>query len=120
MITIKPTITDIKEDQRGQLPQNAVKLNTPSSIDEMTKKAAPIAVSLIVLLFAVMLIKTLISNTRSVSFPAIIIGFLMGVILLAVHEWLHAVCYPKDAKVTIGKVKGKLLFLRFRRLKTEY
>ena len=102
MITIKPTITDIKEDQRGQLPQNAVKLNTPSSM------------------FAVMLIKTLISNTRSVSFPAIIIGFLMGVILLAVHEWLHAVCYPKDAKVTIGKVKGKLLFLRFRRLKTEY
>ena len=111
MITIKPIITDIKEYQRGELPENAVKLNTPSSIDEMTKKAAPIATVLCALLLITMLIKTLFNRTRVVSFPAIAAGFLVGFILLAVHEWLHAVVYPKDAKVTIGKVKGKLVFV---------
>ena len=111
MITIKPIITDIKEYQRGELPENAIKLNTPRSIDEMTKKAFPIAIVLCALLFIAMLIKTISNHTRVVSFPAIVVGFLAGFVLLAVHEWLHAVVYPKDAKVTIGKVKGKLLFV---------
>lgn len=111
MITIKPVITDIKEYQRGALPKNAIKLNTPNSIAEMTKKSAPVAVILSILLLIVMLIKTLLSETRVVSFPAIVIGFLTGFLLLAVHEWLHAIVYPKDAKVTIGKVKGKILFV---------
>lgn len=111
MIAIKPFIKDIKEYQRGNLPANAVKLNTPSSLKEMTKKAAPIAAVFVTLLFVAMLIKTFSSGISVVSFPAVIIGFLAGFILLAVHEWLHAIVYPKDAKVTIGKVKGKLLFV---------
>lgn len=111
MITIKPIITDIKEYQRGELPENAMKLNTPRSIDEMTKKAVPIAIVLCAVLIITMLIKTISNHTRVVSFPAIVVGFLAGFVLLAVHEWLHAVVYPKDAKVTIGKVKGKLLFV---------
>ena len=111
MITVKPIIADIKEYQRGGLSENAIKLNTPRSIDEMTKKAFPIAIVLCALLFIIMLIKTISTHTRVVSFPAIAVGFLAGFILLAVHEWLHAVVYPKDAKVTIGKVKGKLLFV---------
>lgn len=28
-----------------------------------------------------------------------------------VHEWLHAIVYPKDAIVTIGRMKGKLTFV---------
>lgn len=111
MITIKPIITDIKEYQRGNLPANAIKLNTPSSMEEMTKKAAPIAAVTLALLFVTMLIKTLMNGKGVVSFPAIAIGFLIGFILLAVHEWLHAIVYPKDAKVTIGKVKGQMLFV---------
>ncbi|MDO4800048.1 MAG: DUF3267 domain-containing protein [Bacillota bacterium] len=111
MITVKPVIDDVKEYQRGDLPENAVKLNTPGSIDEMFRAAAPIAAVLVALLFAVMLIKTRLSDTRIVSFPAIAIGFLIGFVLLAVHEWLHAIVYPKDASVTIGKLKGKLLFV---------
>lgn len=31
--------------------------------------------------------------------------------MLIVHEWFHAICYPQDAKVTIGKLKGKLVFV---------
>lgn len=111
MIKIKALITDIKEYQHGELPENAVKLNTPNSMDEMLKKAAPISGVLVTLLFAVMLVKTLTSKTRVISSPSLIIGFIMGFLLLAVHEWLHAIVYPKDAKVTIGKVKGKILFV---------
>ena len=38
MIIVKAVIADIKEYQRGVLPQNARRIDTPSSIDEMMKK----------------------------------------------------------------------------------
>lgn len=43
--------------------------------------------------------------------PAVLAGFIIGFILLLVHEWLHAIVYPKEAKVTIGRLKGKLVFV---------
>ena len=49
MIKLKMSIEDINEYQTGILPENAVKIETPQSIDEMMKKAAPIAVILCVL-----------------------------------------------------------------------
>ena len=42
MIIVKAVIADIKEYQRGVLPQNARRIDTPSSIDEMMKKTTPI------------------------------------------------------------------------------
>lgn len=38
MIIFKPLIENIKEYQRGNLSENAVRLNTPHSIDETLKK----------------------------------------------------------------------------------
>ena len=43
MIKLKMSIEDISEYQTGILPKNAVKIETPQSIEEMMKKAAPIA-----------------------------------------------------------------------------
>ena len=43
------------DDQTGILPKNAVKIETPQSIEEMMKKAAPIAAVLCVLMFVTML-----------------------------------------------------------------
>lgn len=54
MIIVKPVIDDIKEFQRGELPQNAVQMNTPRSMDELLKKAFPIAAALSAVLFVVM------------------------------------------------------------------
>ena len=48
MIKLKMSIEDISEYQTGILPKNAVKIETPQSIEEMMKKAAPIAAVLCV------------------------------------------------------------------------
>ena len=111
MITFKPIIADIKEYQRGTLPQNARKIDTANSIDEMMKKSAPITAMLCVSLIATMFIKTFMSHTRVIYPIGILIGLMIGFILLLVHEWLHAIVYPRQAKVTIGRVKGKILFV---------
>ena len=111
MITVKPIITDIKKFQRGELPQNAIRIDIARSIDEMLKKAAPIAAVLCAVLFVTMFMKTKTNHTTVVHPMAVVGGFIIGFFLLAVHEWLHAVVYPKDAEVTMGKVKGKLVFV---------
>lgn len=50
MIKLKMSIEDISEYQTGILPKNAVKIETPQSIEEMMKKAAPIAAVLCILI----------------------------------------------------------------------
>lgn len=111
MIKIKLSIDNINEYQTGILPNNAVKVETPQSMDELMKKAAPIAVALCLLLFVAMLCKTIICGTRVISPLFILIGFAIGSVLLIVHEWLHGIVYPKEANVTIGKLKGKVTFV---------
>lgn len=111
MIKLKMSIEDINEYQTGILPKNAVKIETPQSIDEMMKKAAPIAVILCVLMFTTMLCKTIVNKTVVVSPIFILLGFCIGFVLLVVHEWLHGIVYPQNASVTIGKMKGKISFV---------
>jgi len=111
MIILKPIIADIKEFQRGDLPQNAVRIDTASSINETLKRAFPIAAALCAVLFVTMFVKTFVNHVVVVNPLAVIGGVLAGFLLLAVHEWLHAVVYPKDAEVTLGKLKGKLVFV---------
>lgn len=111
MIKVRLSISDINEYQTGILPDNAVKIETPQSLDEMMKKSAPIAGILCVLLFATMLCKTILSGTIVFSPLFILVGFIIGFVLLMVHEWLHGIVYPKEANVTIGKMKGKVTFV---------
>jgi hypothetical protein len=111
MIIFKKSIDNINEYQCGVLPKNAEKLNAPNSTDEMMKKAAPIAAVLCLIVTVSMFIKTFISYKMVIYPPAVLIGFLIGFFLLIVHEWLHAIIYPYKANVTIGKLKGKLVFV---------
>ena len=111
MIQIILSIDSINKYQTGILPDNAVKVETPQSVGEMMKKAAPIAGVLCLLLFTTMLCKTIICGTAVISPLFILIGFAIGFVLLIVHEWLHGIVYPKEANVTIGKIKGKLTFV---------
>ena len=75
------------------------------------KKALPIAVILCVLLFAAMLGKTIVCKVFVISPIFILVGFALGFLLLIIHEWLHGIVYPKDADVTIGRIKGKTTFV---------
>ena len=103
MIKIVWSIKDINKYQTGNLPDNAIKIETPKSVDELMKKALPIAVILCVLLFAAMLGKTIVCKVVVISPIFILVGFALGFLLLIIHEWLHGIVYPKDADVTIGR-----------------
>ena len=111
MISINMKIEDPASFQRGTLPENAERLNTPKSLEELMKKASPILVILCMVLFVVMFLKTFVSKTLVIHPLAVAGGFLIGFLALIIHEWLHAVVYPKEAHVTIGKVKGKIQFV---------
>ena len=100
MIKLKMSIEDISEYQTGILPKNAVKIETPQSIEEMMKKAAPIAAVLCVLMFVTMLCKTVMNKTVVISHVFILIGFCLGYI-----------CLVRNALVTIGKITGKISFV---------
>ncbi len=86
MIKLKMSIEDISEYQTGILPKNAVKIETPQSIEEMMKKAAPIAAVLCVLMFVTMLCKTVMNKTVVISHVFILIGFCLGYICLVIHR----------------------------------
>ena len=78
---------------------------------DLMKKAVPIAVILCVILFIAMLCKTIICKTVVISPIFILVGFAFGFLLLIIHEWLHGIVYPKEADVTIGRIKGKATFV---------
>lgn len=111
MVKYVISISNIKEYQCGKLPSNAQKLDASASTEEMMKKAAPIAVILCMVMFLAMFLKTFISRSMVIFPPAILGGFFLGFLLLPVHEWLHAIIYPREASVTIGKLEGKLIFV---------
>ncbi len=78
MIIFKPLIENIKEYQRGNLSENAVRLNTPHSIDETLKKAAPITAVLSIVLFLAMFIKTIVEHDLVINPIAFVFGFIFG------------------------------------------
>lgn len=77
----------------------------------MTKKAFPIAVVMCVIMSVSMFCKTFINRMPVTNPVFIMIGVVSGVALLWVHEFLHAIVYPKNAVVTIGKLKNKFIFV---------
>lgn len=111
MIKLIAQIENINEYQTGNLPENAERIETPQSMEAILKKTSPIAVILCIVMFITMFCKTILNHTVVINPVFVLIGFIMGGLLLIVHEWLHAIVYPKDAAVTIGKIKGKLIFV---------
>ena len=108
MIKIVWSINDINKYQTGNLLDGAVKIETPQSVGELMKKAVPISAILCVFLFIAMLGKTIICKTVVISPIFIPVGFAFGFLLLIIHEWLHGIVYPKEADVTIRRIKGKI------------
>ena len=95
------------------MPEGAARIEGPSSDDEMMRATAPIGVALCLLMTGIMCAKTRACHEAVVSPWGILAGFVMGFLLLVVHELLHAVAYPKEASVTVGKMKGKPVFVAF-------
>ena len=112
MIRFQMEIDSISDYQRGNLPAGAIRLNTPTTADTM-KKSVPIMVIICVLMNIAVFYRFISCKEFSLSLlslTGIAAGCAVGFALLIVHELLHAIVYPKDAEVTVGKRKGRLLF----------
>lgn len=72
--------------------------------DNIQIKAMPVCVLLIILCNGVLFLK-LFNSTISIKPIFIILGFLIGFMLLIVHEILHGIVYPKNVNVSIGFIK---------------
>ncbi len=105
------SIDNVCKYQCGELPASAQKLDAPATTEEMMKKSTPIALILCAVMCLTMFLKTFTSKSMVIFLPAVLGGMLLGFLLLIIHEWLHAIVYPAKAKVIIGKLKGKMIFV---------
>lgn len=111
MIRFQARIEDPARLSRGNLPRTAVKLSAPASMEEMMKKSWPIVAALCLVLAGCMFVKCRLSHAMVIHPLAVPLGLLVGFALLPVHEWLHGVVYPAKAQVTIGRLKGRMIFV---------
>ena len=110
MIRFQSVIQNISDCQDGELPHSAQKLDMPPD-DKLMKKAAPIAACLCAVMFVSMFLKTFFNKSLVIHPVGVLIGAAAGFLLLIVHECLHAVVYPGKACVTVGRLKGKFVFV---------
>lgn len=91
-----------EEFPASEIPQNAVRVEMEEDIKRMQMKALPFMIPSVLICLVCMLVKTVIAGERVVHFGFLFVGVLAGLLLLVVHELLHAVAYPKDATVYLG------------------
>lgn len=84
------------------IPKNAKKLDSEEDMKKMQVKALPFMIPSVLICLACMLIKTISESERVINFGFLFIGVIVGLLLLIVHELLHAVAFPKNATVYIG------------------
>ena len=88
--------------QTGKLNAGAKKLDMPSAMNDMMLKALPFAIPPVLVLLLSILIKTFLSNQVIVRREFVLLGFFVGFSGLILHEFLHAMVYPKEATVYVG------------------
>lgn len=86
----------------SDIPQNAKRLNAEEDMKKMQIKALPFMIPSFLILLICMFLKTFIAGEKIVNILFIFIGVIIGILLLIVHELLHAIAYPKNAIVYIG------------------
>ncbi len=84
---------------QGNVPADAKKLKRP---DDILKASLPYGIVPMILCFACFWLKQSASDAFLFDLRFMPLGLLIGFLLIPVHEFLHAVCYPKQAKVYVG------------------
>lgn len=96
---------EIDKYQKGELHSKAVRMKMPKTMNEMMLKGLPFIIPAFIILVASMYVKTYFSKQNVINIPFIFIGTAIGFVLLIVHEFLHAIVYPKGVNTYIGIVK---------------
>lgn len=88
--------TSFPEDS---LPSNSKQINMPSDI---FKGSMIYGIPPLVLCFVIIAVKWFVLGERAVSPIYMPIGIIFGLLLIPVHELLHAICYCSGQKVYVG------------------
>jgi len=89
-----------------KLPENAKEIRIPEN--NMTVSFV-FAIPFIILMFVSLHVKSLIGHEFPLNRPYAAIGIVAGLLLVVVHEFLHACVYPKGATAYIGVIPGKFM-----------
>ncbi len=91
------------------IPSNAKKLNVEENMKKMQLKALPFMIPSFLILLISMFLKTYFAGEKIINVWFLLIGVIAGVLLLIVHELLHAIAFPKNAVVYIGIMPKSLV-----------
>lgn len=82
------------------IPENAAEIKTPK---DKFKASVPYMILPCLICMVIVFIKTWLAKTFLFNVWFVPLSFLIGfLVALPVHEYLHALCYPKEAKVYVG------------------
>ncbi len=86
----------------ADIPEGAVKLDGEDDMRTMQIRALPFMIPSVLIGFLCMAMKTYTAGEMVIDKRFLFVGVLAGLLLILVHELLHAVAFPKGATVYIG------------------
>jgi len=102
-----------KEIAKCQVYKNAQKheIRSAKSLRDLNLKSIPFALFGVVIMFLALILKNYYAGKFTIFGPLVLIGVLIGFLLFFVHELLHAIVYPKDAKKYLGITTKPFMFV---------
>lgn len=92
----------------ADIPDNARKLDSEEDMKDLQIKALPFMIPSVFLCFICIFVKTIMAGEKVIHAGFLFIGVIIGLLLILLHELLHAIAFPKDATVYIGIMPGSL------------
>lgn len=100
----KGKLNDINDLPTFELPKNAVPYDEPNTLDELVEEVMPWHLPLISFVLVGLIIRFLLHTRESVGDHILELmptlpGVLLIIPLFFLHEFIHGLCFPKDATV---------------------
>jgi len=110
-LTYRGTYKDPEQLDKGILPENAVKFIEPEDPAELNIAAAKFLIPAFMLVVILMVISYLIHGGffRHSTLMGFLIAFILSFLTLLPHEYLHAICFGKGAKVDMYVIPKQMM-----------
>lgn len=111
----KGKFKDYDDLPKAELPENAVCFEEPDTIEDVTNIAMKYGLIMVAVFIAIMAIKCFIAVSNNIFYLGIkglIAGYILFFPSLLIHEFLHGICFNKNAEVEIYNALSKgILFV---------
>lgn len=108
-IKFKGKYTEEKQIEKGNLPKNAIMFKEPNTVTKVFALGGLISFPFLALVSIGLLIKI---NIKSINSNDFISSGILSLILMYVHEIIHALCFPREAEKEIwSKLNEGALFV---------